>query len=352
MCTVPTLPGVSCKTIPTERIKTHVLFSGPDDGIPLVFIHGNFSAATYFEETMLAMPEQFRCIAPDLRGYGDTEDLPIDATRGARDWSDDLKALSDVLGDKPGHLVSWSNGTAAAIQFQLDHPGLVLSQTFIDPISPYGFGGTKGLDGEPCYDDFAGSGGGVVNPEFVKRIKEGDRSEEDPNSPRNVINTFLFKPPFRAKREEEFLTASMLEKMGDDRYPGDMTPSANWPNMAPGVWGPINATSPKYFNGSAIVGVEPKVPVLWLRGEEDQIVSDNSFFDFGTLGQMDFVPGWPGADIFPPQPMVSQMRAVLEQYQANGGRYEELVIADSGHSPLIEKPEQFRQALLAFLSTV
>jgi pimeloyl-ACP methyl ester carboxylesterase len=301
---------------------------------------------------MLAMPADYRCIAPDLRGYGDTEDLPIDATRGARDWSDDLKALSDVLGDRPGHLVSWSNGTAAAIQFQLDYPQLVLSQTFIDPVSPYGFDGTKGLEGTPCYDDFAGSGGGVVNPEFVRRIIEGDRSEEDPNSPRNVINTFLYKPPFRAEREEDFLTASMLEKMGNDRYPGDMTPSVNWPNVAPGVWGPINATSPKYFNTSTIVDAESKPPILWIRGEEDQIVSDTSFFDFGTLGQMDLVPGWPGADVFPPQPMVSQMRAVLEKYKANGGKYKEVVIADSGHSPLIEKPEEFREALLAFLQSV
>ena len=323
----------------------------PSSG-PLVFIHGNFSAATYFEETMLAMPADYRCIAPDLRGYGDTEDLPIDATRGARDWSDDLKALSDVLGDKPGHLVTWSNSTAAAIQFQLDHPELVLSQIFISPISPYGFGGTKGIEGTPCYDDFAGSGGGVVNPEFVKRIKEGDRSDEDPNSPRNVINTFLFKPPFRAEREEAFLTASMLEKMGDDRYPGDFTPSENWPNVAPGVLGPINATSPKYFNGSAIVDAEKKVPILWIRGEEDQIVSDTSFFDFGTLGQMELVPGWPGADVFPPQPMVSQMRAVLDEYRANGGQYEEVVITDSGHSPLIEKPEEFRQTLLDFFQGI
>ena len=352
MCTVPTLPGVTCKTIPTARIKTHVLFSGPEDGIPLVFIHGNFSAATYFEETMLAMPADYRCIAPDLRGYGDTEDLLIDATRGVRDWSEDLKALSDVLGDKPAHLVTWSNGTAATIQFQLDYPELVLSQIFISPVSPYGFGGTKDMEGTPCYDDCAGSGGGVVNPDFVRRIKEGDRSDEDPNSPRNVINTFLYKPPFRAEREEAFLTASMLEKMGDDRYPGDFTPSDNWPNVAPGVWGPINATSPKYFNGSAIVDAEQKRPILWIRGEEDQIVSDASFFDFGTLGQMELVPGWPGADVFPPQPMVSQMRAVLDKYQANGGRYEEVVFADCGHSPHIEKPEQFRQTLLDFLRSV
>lgn len=349
MCTVPTLPGVTCKTISTDRIKTHVLFSGLEDGIPVIFIHGNFSAATYYEETMLAMPDKYRCIAPDLRGYGDTEDLLIDATRGARDWSDDLKALSDALGDRPGHLVGWSNGAAVAMQFLLDYPKLVSSISFISPISPYGFGGTKGLEGTPCYDDFAGSGGGVVNPDFVQRIKDGDRSEEDPNSPRNVINTFIFKPPFRAKREEAFLTASMLEKIGDDRYPGDLAPSENWPNMAPGVWGPINALSPKYFNGSPIADSDHKPPILWVRGEDDQIVNDNSMFDFGGLGKMGFVPGWPGDEVFPPQPLVSQTGAVLDKYHANGGAYEEVVLADAGHSPLIEKPEEFMEAFLAFL---
>jgi pimeloyl-ACP methyl ester carboxylesterase len=108
MSTVPTLPGVTSKKVPTKRINTHVLFSGPDDGIPVVFVHGNFSSATYFEENMLAMPAKYRCIAPDLRGYGDTEDLLVDGTRGARDWSDDLKTLSDELGNRPGHLVGWS----------------------------------------------------------------------------------------------------------------------------------------------------------------------------------------------------------------------------------------------------
>jgi len=348
MSTVPTLPGITSKMVPTSRINTHILFSAPDDGIPVVFIHGNFSAATYYEETMLAMPDKYRCIAPDLRGYGDTEDKLVDATCGARDWADDLKALSDALGDKPGHLVGWSMGAGAVLQFLLDYPDLVASVTLISPVSPYGFGGTKGLEGTPCYDDFAGSGGGTVNPEFVKRIKDGDRSTDDPNCPRNVINTFYYKGEFKAAREEAFLDAAMLEKMGDDRYPGDLTPSANWPNVAPGQWGPINAGSPKYFNVSGITHLTKKPPILWVRGDGDQIVSDTSFFDFGTLGKMDFVPGWPGADVFPPQPMVSQTRAVLDQYKANGGAYTELVL-DAGHSPHIEKPEAFMKAFVAFL---
>lgn len=351
MTTVPTLPGVTSRMIQTERINNHVLLSGPEDGIPVVFIHGNFSAATFFEQTMLAMPEQYRCIAPDLRGYGDTEDLLIDATRGVRDWSEDMKSLSDHFGDRPAHIVGWSLGASVVMQFMLDYPHLVRSVAFINPVSPFGFGGTKGLDGQPCYPDFAGSGGGTVNPEFVRRIQAGDRSAEDPNSPRNVINTFYYVPPFRPEREEAFLEAALLEKTGEKRYPGDLTASENWPNVAPGVWGPINAGSPKHFNASGIINLESKPRILWLRGDSDQIVSDQSLFDFGTLGKLDLVPGWPGDDVFPSQPMVSQTRAVLDQYQANGGQYEETVIAGTAHSPHIEKPDIFMTKLAAFLQS-
>ncbi|MCP4357414.1 MAG: alpha/beta hydrolase [Chloroflexi bacterium] len=343
MSTVPILPGITSQMIQTNRINSHVLTSGPADGVPVVFIHGNFSAAAYFEETMLALSDTYRCIAPDLRGYGNTEDLTIDATRGARDWSDDLKALSDTFGDKAAHLVSWSLGGGAVMQFALDYPELVASLTLIAPVSPYGFGGSKGLDGIPCYTDFAGAGAGTVNPEFIKRIQENDRSADDPNSPRNVINTFIYKPPFRANREEAYLSASMLEKIGEDRYPGDFAASENWPNVAPGKYGPINALTPAYFNTSGLVDLDPKPPILWVRGDSDQIVSDTSFFDFGTLGQMDFVPGWPGADVFPPQPMIAQTRSVLDQYQENGGSFQEVVFADCGHSPHIEKPEEFNR---------
>jgi pimeloyl-ACP methyl ester carboxylesterase len=47
--------------------------------------------------------------------------------------------------------------------------------------------------------------------------------------------------------------------------------------------------------------------------------------------------------------MVSQMRAVLDKYSANGGSYQELMITDAAHSPHIEKPGEFMAAFLAFL---
>src|SRR5690606_31172543 len=104
----PTLPGIQSQTIQTERIDTHVLTCGAPQNEPVVFIHGNFSAATYWEEIMLALCDEYFCLAPDLRGYGTTEALPVDATRGAKDWTDDLKALSDAYGDRPAHLIGWS----------------------------------------------------------------------------------------------------------------------------------------------------------------------------------------------------------------------------------------------------
>ena len=37
------------------------------------------------------------------------------------------------------------------------------------------------------------------------------------------------------------------------------------------------------------------------------------------VGQLGAVPGWPGADVYPPQPMVSQLRSVRRAYAARGG---------------------------------
>ena len=65
MSTVPTLPGITSKMIDTPRIKTHVLFSGEEKATPVIFLHGNASSSTYWEEIMLKLPAGFRGIAPD-----------------------------------------------------------------------------------------------------------------------------------------------------------------------------------------------------------------------------------------------------------------------------------------------
>ena len=351
MADQPLMPGVTATQVKTPRLTMNVLTSGAADGEPVVFIHGNVSSAIFWEETMLSLPSEYRALAPDLRGYGDTEAVPIDATRGLRDWADDLHELVETLALPPFHLVGWSMGAGVALQYTLDHPATVRSLTLMSPLSPFGFGATKDTAGTLTYADAAGSGGGTVNPDFLQRLKDGDRSEDSPTSPRATMNTFYFKPPFRAApdREEAFVSSMLSTRTGEDFYPGDLTPSANWPGMAPGPRGINNAMAPTYCNLSAFASLAAPPPVLWVRGADDQIVSDTSFFDLGFLGQLGAVPGWPGAEVFPPQPMVSQMRAVLDQYQANGGHYWEKVIPDCGHSPHVEKAAEFQAMLLEHL---
>jgi len=345
------LEGVGSEVVATSRLETHVLTGGTEGGAPILFVHGNASSSRFFEDTLASLPAGYRGLAPDLRGFGDSEARPLDATRGVADFSDDLRALVEALGLEKVHLVGWSAGGSAAMRYAMDHPSDVASLVLVDPMSPYGFGGTKDAGGTPCWPDFAGSGGGTANPEFVRRLEAKDRTEGDPNSPRNVMNNFYFKPPFRAasEREEAYLSSVLSTQTGDDHYPGDMMVSENWPGVAPGTRGMNNAISPKYCNLEGFALVESGPPVLWIRGDSDAIVSDTSLLDFGTLGGMDAIPGWPGEDTFPSQPMVSQTRAVLDAYEAHGGSYREEVIADCGHTPHVEKPEEFRRLLFDFL---
>src|SRR5215469_15882064 len=270
------LPGVRSQTIATDRLRVHYLASGPDQGIPVVLIHGNLATGRFYESLMSAAPERYRCIAPDMRGFGDTERVPIDGTRGLRDWADDTYALVHALGiTRPVHLVGWSTGGAAIAAYAMNRP--VASLTFIDPVSPYGFGGVK-ADGTPCFPDYAGSGGGTGNLDFASRIAEGDRSSDSDLSPRNVMNSSYWSPQHREPPDrEEMLVDEILKSVtGDDGYPGDSTPSANWPGIAPGTHGILNALSPKYCDWSGIVDVSPQPPILWTHGSNDIVVSDNS----------------------------------------------------------------------------
>lgn len=349
MSTIPTLPGISSRMIPTPRLAVHALSSGPDDGVPVLFIHGNGASATFWEETMLALPPGIRAIAPDLRGYGDTEPLPVDATLGLGDMVDDVLAMIDALGLAAYHVVGHSMGGGVAMKLLMARPDAMLSLTLVDTVSPYGYSGSKDVDGTPCYDDGAPAGAGSVNPEFVRLMGEKERGLDNPTSPRNVLRQFYVKPPFMPAREEELVSSMLSLRIGDDWYPGDAVPSLNWPTVAPGTRGIVNAFSRKYFDSSGIVDIEPKPPVLWIRGADDTIVANNAFWDIAALGAMGLVPGWPGAEACPPQPMIDQIRAVLERYAANGGAYREEVIADAGHSPFLEKPEQFNGLFHAFI---
>ena len=344
--------------VQARDVTYNVLVGGPDDGVPVLLVHGDCSSAGFWLPLIRRLPAGVRVVAPHLRGYGRSEAAPVDATRGLRDFADDVAALLDDrdLFPRGGPVVAVGHamGGGVVMQMIVDHPGRFASVLLAAPLSPYGCGGTRDLDGTPTTADFAGTGGGGANPDFVARLAAGDRSAEARTSPLSVLRSAYVADPASLGADEELLLTAMLGiAVGEDNYPGDSKPADSWPFFGPGDRGVLNAMAPRHFDvAEALVGAARKPPIVWVRGDRDVIVSDTSLVDRAYRGSIGEVPDWPGADACPPQPMVGQTRAVLQRYAANGGSYREVVYDDCGHSPHLERPAEFTAELLELVGQV
>src|SRR6266513_3235027 len=129
------LPGVTAERVPTGRLTVAVLSVAGRAGQAVLFVHGNVSSSLFWQPTMLALPERYRPLAIDLRGFGDTDPEPVDAARGLRDYADDLAAAIDALGLQQVHLVGWSMGGGVVMQYLADRPEAhrVASLTLVAP---------------------------------------------------------------------------------------------------------------------------------------------------------------------------------------------------------------------------
>lgn len=346
--------GITARLIETSRLAVNVLErAGDDPATPpertVVFVHGNVSSSLFWQETMLDLPSDLRVLAIDLRGFGGTEHLPVDATRGVRDFSDDVRATLEALGIPTAHLVGWSMGGGVIMQYALDHGALSL--TLQSPVSPYGFGGTR-RDGSRLTDDDAGCGGGGANPDFVQRLTDRDTTADAPTSPRSVFRSGYVAAGYESEHEDVWVESMLTTSTATGNYPGDSVASENWPGFGAGGVGVLNTLTPGHFDVSGIVDLADKPPILWIHGTADAIVSDASFYDLNNLGKLGIIPGWPGDDAAPPQEMVSQTRDVLTRYADAGGEFTEVALEGVGHSAHLERPVEFRHALLEAIGYV
>ena len=84
--------------IDTETVRTAYFRAGEGNKQKLLVLHGNVSSSVFFMPLMPLLEDRYDVVVPDLRCFGRTEAKPIDATRGYRDWSDDIFAFSKAIG--------------------------------------------------------------------------------------------------------------------------------------------------------------------------------------------------------------------------------------------------------------
>jgi len=135
------MSSTSTYEIPVGDLTFDVLISGPDDGIPLVALHGfPESAASWGKVTLLLTAAGYRVIAPNQRGYSaGARPEGVDAYK-IEHLVADVVGLLDALGLSDAHLVGHDWGSAVAWQVAGRHPNRIRSLTAISVPHPTAFG--------------------------------------------------------------------------------------------------------------------------------------------------------------------------------------------------------------------
>jgi pimeloyl-ACP methyl ester carboxylesterase len=137
-----------------------------DDRETVVLLHGSASNSALWRHIKGALQSRYRCVAPDLIGYGSSAAWPQQAAFGLdaelRAIEPSLRCCADTL-----HLVGHSYGGVLALHLALADPGRVQSLTLIEPVF---FAALKYAGDWSAYFEFC-----RLRDEFVTALARGDR---------------------------------------------------------------------------------------------------------------------------------------------------------------------------------
>lgn len=126
------------------RDRTRVHYRRLGQGAGMVLLHGFPQTGHMWRKVMPALAERFTVVAPDLRGYGDS-DRPAGGY-DKRTMAADVADLIQALGLAPVILVGHDRGARVAHRFALDHPALLSRLVLLDIAPTYDVFGT--MDGQ------------------------------------------------------------------------------------------------------------------------------------------------------------------------------------------------------------
>jgi pimeloyl-ACP methyl ester carboxylesterase len=113
----------AARDLTTPRHRTAYLEAGPADGPPMIFIHGWPELGIVWRAQLDHFARAgWRCIAPDMRGYGGSS-IPAEAfAYSVRDIVADMVELHDALGGAPAIWVGHDWGSPIVWALAAHHP--------------------------------------------------------------------------------------------------------------------------------------------------------------------------------------------------------------------------------------
>lgn len=120
--------------------KEEIAYLDIGTGPVVVMVHGNMSSSVHYEPLISRIKDKYRCIALDLRGFGDSSyNNRFDTLE---ELADDVNLFTEALGIDSYYLVGWSNGGGVSLKLCAKYPDKV--KKFFDIEG-------AGLKGYPLY---------------------------------------------------------------------------------------------------------------------------------------------------------------------------------------------------------
>ena len=100
--------------------KEELAYLDVGQGPVVVLVHGNMSSSIHYEPLISRIKDKYRCIAVDLRGFGDSSyNNRFDTLE---ELADDVNLLTEALGIDSYYLVGWSNGGGVSLKLCAKYP--------------------------------------------------------------------------------------------------------------------------------------------------------------------------------------------------------------------------------------
>ncbi|HWL78015.1 alpha/beta hydrolase [Microbacterium sp.] len=114
-----------------DGVRTRVATAGPEDGHPVILLHGTGGHWETFAPTIGALSSTYRCIAIDMIGNGFTDKPDYDYEISV--YVDHVRGVLSRLGVKHAHFVGMSLGAWVCAKIAQQHPELVDKLILMSP---------------------------------------------------------------------------------------------------------------------------------------------------------------------------------------------------------------------------
>ena len=120
--------------VDVRGFRMHYLDFG-GSGLPVIFLHGSHGTGMSFAEFAPRFSDGFRVLAPDRRGFGESENL--DRGHGTAAQAEDILGFMDVLGLEQAVLIGNVAGPAGLMVYLGEHhPGRLAGIVFLTHMTP------------------------------------------------------------------------------------------------------------------------------------------------------------------------------------------------------------------------